>query len=101
VNPRRLGRGLGRRDDLDLARLELGAQRAQLLLVEVVLVGERLECLFVDCPPLLRLLDEAEDGYVKIQGAQVYSLPSCLSGGWAADSTPSACSPQRPSTAPQ
>jgi hypothetical protein len=63
--------GLLRRHDLDLARLELCAQRGELLLVEVVLVGERLQRLLVDCAPLLRLLDEAEDGYLKVDGAQV------------------------------
>jgi hypothetical protein len=91
VNPRPLGLrlGLGGRDDLDLAGLELRAQCRELVLVEVVLVRERLQRLLVDCPTLLRLLDEAEDGYLKIDGAQVYSLPSSISGGWAAESTPS------------
>jgi hypothetical protein len=98
VNPRPLGLrlGLGGRDDLDLAGLELRAQCRELVLVEVVLVRERLQRLLVDCPTLLRLLDEAEDGYLKIDGAQIYSLPSCISdslpscisGGWAAESTP-------------
>jgi len=35
-----------------------------------VLVGERLERFLLNDPALLGLLDEAEDGYFKVDGAQ-------------------------------
>jgi hypothetical protein len=58
VNPaleRLLGRG---RHEVDLARLELGAERRDLVLVEVVLEGERLEGLLLDRAALLGLVEK-------------------------------------------
>src|SRR5439155_3110870 len=77
------GRALddARSDDLDVALLELGPQGRQLLVVEVVLVGERLERLLLDCAPILGLLQELEDRYVKVHGGQFCSLPLDSWGG--------------------
>jgi hypothetical protein len=71
------GNGLtrDRRDDLDVALLELGTQSRELLVVELVLVGERIQRLLVDCPAVLGLLEELEDRYVKVYGGQFCSLP--------------------------
>ena len=46
------------RDNVDLASLELGPQRGELLLVEVVLGDERLERALLDRPPLLGIAEE-------------------------------------------
>ena len=51
----RLARG---RDDVDLASFELGPQRGELLLVEVVLGDERLERALLDRAPLLGVAEE-------------------------------------------
>jgi hypothetical protein len=74
------------RSDLDVSRLELGAESCELLVVELVLVRERLERLLLDCSAVLCLLQELEDGYVKVDG-QFRSLP-WFGSGRAASGTP-------------
>jgi len=71
----RAGRG-DRREDLDLARLELGAQGRELVVFELVLDGERLEGALLDRALLLRLLEDGLDRCFEFDGAQFRSLPS-------------------------
>jgi hypothetical protein len=52
-----LGRCLGAQDDVAL--LERGPERGQLVIGQLVLVGERLELLFLDETALRGLLDQA------------------------------------------
>jgi hypothetical protein len=52
-----LGRRLGAQDDVAL--LERGSERGQLVIGQLVLVGERLELLFLDETALGGLLDQA------------------------------------------
>jgi hypothetical protein len=52
--------GLGD-DDVDLARLELRAQGGQLLVVELVLGREGLECGFLDRTALLEVVQDGVD----------------------------------------
>jgi hypothetical protein len=70
-----------RRDDLDLPGLELGAQLGEILLVEVVLERERLQCGLVDRLVLLGLFEERRDSKFK-RGAQFFltSFASCVLG---------------------
>jgi hypothetical protein len=67
---------LGRdgRDDLDVARLELSAQRRELLVLEVVLDRERLECALLDRAALLSLFEQGLERYFGDR-AQFSSLP--------------------------
>src|SRR5437899_672441 len=69
IDVHRLGRR--RRDDLDLARLELGAERGQLVLVEVVLEREGFELGLVDGGALLDLVQERMQGCFEDGRAQV------------------------------
>jgi hypothetical protein len=62
------------RDDLDLARVELRAQRGQLILLELVLGGECLQGGIVDRAALLGVLEEGLDRGRKSRCAQVRSL---------------------------
>ena len=71
----RAGRG-DRREDLDLARLELCAQSRKLVVFELVLEGERLEGALLDRALLLRLLEDGLDWCFEFDGAQFRSLPS-------------------------
>jgi hypothetical protein len=71
----RAGRG-DRREDLDLARLELGAKGCELVLFELVLEGERLEGALLDRALLLRLLEDGLDRCFVFDRAQFCSLPS-------------------------
>ena len=68
------GRG-DRREDLDLARLELGAQGGELVLLELVLERERLEGRLLDLAVLLGLLENGLDRCFEFDGAQFSSLP--------------------------
>jgi hypothetical protein len=72
-----LDRLLGRRnDDLDLTSLELGAELGKLLVVEIMLVGERLEGVLLDRSVVLGILEKLGDYKFK-RGAQFSSsLPS-------------------------
>jgi hypothetical protein len=65
---------LGRREDLDLAGLQLGTDRRELVFLELVLVRERLEDALLDRAPLLRLFEDGLDRYVKADRAQCRSL---------------------------
>jgi hypothetical protein len=47
--------------NLDVARLELRAQLGELVLLELVLERERLECALVDRAALLGLVEECSD----------------------------------------
>jgi hypothetical protein len=69
------GRG-DRREDLDLARLELGAQGRELVFFELVLERERLEGALLDRALLLRLLEDGLNRCFVFDGAQFRSLPS-------------------------
>jgi hypothetical protein len=74
-----LGPGRGdRREDLDLARLELGAQRGKLVVLELVLERERLEDRLLDLAVLFRLLEDGLDRCFEFDRAQFRSLPSCV-----------------------
>jgi hypothetical protein len=64
-------------DDLDVARFEVRAQRGELVVVEIVLDGKRLERALLDRPPLLGLLERGADRCFKRDGAQNSSLPFC------------------------
>ena len=66
--------GGGRSEDLDLARVELGAKRGDLLLVEVVLDRERLDGGLVDLSTLLGFVEKRLKRCFK-QGAQFGSTP--------------------------
>jgi hypothetical protein len=66
--------GLSRREDLDLAGLQLGTDRRDLVFLELVLVRERLEDALLDRAPLLRLFEDGMDRCVKANGAQCPSL---------------------------
>jgi hypothetical protein len=77
-----LGLRLGsRRDDLDLAGLELRTQLLEIFLVEVVLVRERLEGGLLDRRILFRLLEEG--GYNKFESGAHSFLTSFTRGVWA------------------
>ena len=71
----RAGRG-DRREDLDLARLELCAQSRKLVVFELVLEGERLEGALLDRALLLRLLEDGLDRCFIFDRGQFCSLPS-------------------------
>jgi hypothetical protein len=58
--------------DLDLARLELGPDLGELVLVQLVLEGERLDRGLVDRAALLGVLDELVDGCFENGGVQVF-----------------------------
>ena len=73
----RTGRG-DRREDLDLARLELGAQGGELVVLELVLEGERLEGRLLDLAVLLGLFESGLDRCFEFDRAQFSSLPSCV-----------------------
>jgi hypothetical protein len=73
----RTGRG-DRREDLDLARLELGTQGGELVLLELVLERERLEGRLLDLAVLLGLLENGLDRCFEFDRAQFSSLPSCV-----------------------
>ncbi len=60
-----LRRRLLRRLDFHVARIELGANRGDLLIAEVVLDRERLEGALLERPPLLGLVDERGDRCVQ------------------------------------
>jgi hypothetical protein len=64
-----------RRGEIVLACLERRPQRGELLLVEVVLDRESLECALLDRPVLLGLGQERLDWVFKNRG-QFFSLPS-------------------------
>jgi hypothetical protein len=71
----RAGRlGLGRQEDLDLPRLKLGTDRRELVLLELVLVRERLEDALLDRALLLRLFEDGLNRYFKADRAQCPSL---------------------------
>jgi len=55
--------------------LELGPQRSQLLVTEIVLMRERLEDVLLDRSPLLGLLEQLRGRCIK-NGVQRSSLPS-------------------------
>src|SRR5581483_3114866 len=65
------------RDDLDLARVELGTQRGDVLLVEVVLDGERLEGRLLEASLLLDLFEERLQNGVQLVQRSPCSSPSC------------------------
>ncbi|TML52068.1 MAG: hypothetical protein E6G15_11575 [Actinobacteria bacterium] len=65
-----------RREDLDLARLELGAQGRELVVFELVLDGERLEGALLDRALLLRLFEDGLDRCFIFDRGQFCSLPS-------------------------
>jgi len=71
------GRG-DRREDFDLARLELGTQGGELVLLELVLERERLEGRLLDLAVLLGLLENGLDRCFEFDRAQFSSLPSCV-----------------------
>jgi len=83
--------GLGRREDLDLAGLQLGTDRRELVFLQLVLVRERLEDGLLDRAPLLRLVEDGLDRYVKTDRAQCPSLSfaSCTSPEDVKSRTPS------------
>ena len=68
------GRG-DRREDFDLARLELGTQCGELVLLELVLERERLEGRLLDLAVLLGLLENGLDWCFEFDRAQFSSLP--------------------------
>jgi hypothetical protein len=82
---------LGRREDLDLAGLQLRTDRRELLFLELVLVRERLEDALLDRSPLLRLFEDGLDRYFEANGAQCPSLSfaSCTSPEDVKSRTPS------------
>jgi hypothetical protein len=69
------GRG-DRREDLDLARLELGLQGGELVLLELVLKSKRFEGGLLDLAVLLGLLEDGLDRCFEFDRAQFSSLPS-------------------------
>src|SRR5439155_16896404 len=72
-----LSAGRGRRHDhLDVALLELGLQRGQLLVLELVLESKGLEDGLLDRPALLGLVEDGPDRYLIRDGAQFVSPPS-------------------------
>jgi hypothetical protein len=68
-----LGRRAVGRDDLDVARVELCAQRGDVLLLEVVLGRQRVQRVGVDRAALLGLFEESAERCIK-NGAQLSSL---------------------------
>jgi hypothetical protein len=60
--------------DVDLARVELRAERGQLVVIEVVVDRERLQRRLVDRAAILRVVEEGLDRGRKSRGAQVRSL---------------------------
>jgi hypothetical protein len=70
----RAGRG-DRHEDLDLARLELGPQRGELVFLELVLERERLEGRLLDLAVLLCILENGLDRCFEFDRAQFSSLP--------------------------
>jgi hypothetical protein len=71
----RTGRG-DRREDLDLARLELGLQGGKLVFLELVLERQRFEDRLLDLAVLLRLFEDGLDRCFEFDRAQFSSLPS-------------------------
>jgi len=65
--------GLGA-DEIDPARVELGAQRGEVVVLELVLDGECLQGGFVDDAALLGVVEEGLDRGKKSRRAQVRSL---------------------------
>ena len=65
-----------RHEDLDLARLELGAQGGELVVLELVLESERLEGRLLDLAMLLGLFENGLDRCFEFDRAQFSSLPS-------------------------
>jgi hypothetical protein len=63
-----------RRDDLDLARGQLGTQQLELVLLEVVLRRDGLQGRLVDRAPLLGLVEERLEG-IKQCSSQLSSRP--------------------------
>ncbi len=64
------------REDLDLARLELGPDRGQLLTLELVLERECLESALLDRATVFGLVEDSLNRYFEVDGAQFVSLPS-------------------------
>jgi len=73
-------RGLDRREQLDVASLELGVDGGKLLLVEVVLERERLEDALLEGAALLRFVQNGLDWCLMQGRAQFRSLPSVRRG---------------------
>jgi len=65
--------GLGA-DEIDPARVELGAQRGEVVVLELVLDGECLQGGFVDDAALLGVVEEGLDRGRKSRSAQLRSL---------------------------
>jgi hypothetical protein len=65
--------GLGA-DEIDLARVELRAQRGELIVLELMLGGECLQSGFVEDAALLGVVEEGLDRGKKRRRAQVRSL---------------------------
>jgi hypothetical protein len=73
----RAGRG-DRREDLDLARLELGTKGGELVFLELVLERKRLEGGLLDLAVLLGVVEDGLDRCFEFDRAQFSSLPSCV-----------------------
>jgi hypothetical protein len=73
----RTGRG-DRREDLDLARLELGTKGGELVFLELVLERKRLEGGLLDLAVLLGVVEDGLDRCFEFDRAQFSSLPSCV-----------------------
>src|SRR5207245_828378 len=60
----------GRREDLDLTGLQLGANRGELLVLELMLERKRLEDGLLERAALLRLVEDGLNRYFEADGAQ-------------------------------